>query len=121
MLNKRLKSFAYAWQGVIAMFRSEPNAIIHLVAAILTIVAGFWFNIETSEWCVVVLAIFSVLAAEAFNTSIEELTNLVSPETHPLAGKAKDLAAAGVLFTSIGTAIIGMIVFLPRIINLFGH
>ncbi|GAB4253324.1 MAG: diacylglycerol kinase [Saprospiraceae bacterium] len=121
MLNDRLKSFLYAWNGILAMFRAEPNAKIHLLAAIVAIGAGFWFDIERSEWCAVVLAIFCVFAAEAFNTSIEELTNLVSPEPHPLAGKAKDLAAAGVLFTAIGAFIVGFIIFLPRILSLYGQ
>ncbi len=101
------------------MFRAEPNAKIHLLAAILVIAAGFWLGLEKVEWCLVVMAIFGVFAAEAINTAIEELTNLVSPEPHPLAGKVKDLAAAGVLFTAIGAAITGFIVFLPKILNLF--
>lgn len=121
MLNERLRSFTFAWKGILTMFRAEPNAKIHLLAAILAIAAGFWFDIEKTEWCAVVLAIFGVFAAEAFNTAIEELTNLVSPDPHPLAGKAKDLAAAGVLCTAIGAAIVGFIVFLPRIVNLFGQ
>ena len=121
MLNERLRSFAFAWKGILTLFRAEPNAKIHLLAAIMAIAAGFWFDIEKGEWCAVVLSIFGVLAAEAFNTAIEELTNLVSPGPHPLAGKAKDLAAAGVLFIAFGAAIVGVIVFLPRVVNLFSH
>ncbi len=121
MLNERLRSFAFAWKGILTMFRAEPNAKIHLLAAMLAIAAGCWFDIEKAEWCLVVLAIAGVFTAEAFNTSIEELTNLVSPEPHPLAGKAKDLAAAGVLFAAFGAAIVGVIVFLPRIVDLISQ
>lgn len=118
MLIDRLRSFTFAWQGVLAMFKAEPNAKIHLFAAVLATFAGFWLEIEKPEWCAIVLAIFSVFAAEAFNTSIEVLTNLVSPGPNPMAGKVKDLAAAGVLFTSIGAALVGLIVFLPKVISL---
>jgi diacylglycerol kinase len=67
------------------------------------------------EWCALVSAIALVWAAEALNTAVELLTDLVQPERHPLAGRAKDAAAAGVLLASIGAAVIGALVFLPRL------
>ena len=116
MFRKRINSFKFAFQGVFELFRSQPNARIHLFAAVLVILAGFYFQINSTEWCLIVLAIFLVLAAEAFNTALEYLTDLVSPDYHPLAGKTKDVAAAGVLLTAIGAAIIGLLIFLPKII-----
>lgn len=119
MLRSRINSFRYAFAGITELFRSQPNAKIHIVAAVLVIGFGFYFNISTTEWCLIIFSIFGVLAAEAFNTSIEYLTDLVSPDFHPLAGKTKDVAAAAVLLTAIGAAIIGGIIFLPKLITMF--
>lgn len=118
MLEKRLNSFRYAFNGFKELVRSQANAKIHLVFAVCVIAAGFYFQLKSWEWCVVVFAICLVLSAEAFNTSLENLTDLVSPGTHPLAGKAKDLAAAAVLLTATGAAIAGVIIFLPRLLSL---
>lgn len=120
MLKKRLNSFRYAGAGIAALFRSEPNAKIHLVLTIASVAAGFFFHLTTTEWCVIILAISLVLSAEAFNTAIEQLTDLVSPDFHPLAGKVKDLAAGAVLITAIGAAVTGLIVFLPKLLHFAG-
>ena len=119
MLRKRLKSFKYAFEGIADLIISEPNAKIHLLAAIVAVSMGFYFKITIYEWCFVVFAIAFVLSAEAFNTAIEYLTNLVSPEFHPLAKKTKDVAAGAVLLAALGSAIIGLIIFLPKLYKLF--
>lgn len=116
MLKKRLASFGYAIKGVSWLVRSQPNAKIHLGAALVVSLAGWYFGLSITEWCLVVLAIFSVLSAEAFNTALEDLTDLVSPGQHPLAGRAKDLAAGAVLLTAIGAALVGILIFLPKIL-----
>ena len=115
MLKKRLNSFRYAFAGIASLLGSQPNARIHLLATAFAIAAGFYFGLSKTEWCLVVLAITSVFAAEAFNTALEHLTDLVSPDYHPLAGKAKDVAAGAVLFAAIGAASVGVLVFLPKI------
>ncbi len=120
MLKKRLDSFKYAFAGIRGLFKTEPNAIIHLIAAISAITLGFYFSISITEWCFVIFAIVLVFSAEAFNTAIEHLTNLVSPDYNKLAGKTKAAAAAAVLFAAIGSAIVGIIIFLPKILQLFG-
>ena len=119
MLKQRLDSFKFAFKGMRNLFKTEPNAVIHLIAAILAIGLGFFFSISTTEWCFVIFAIALVFCAEAFNTSIEHLTNLVSPDYNELAGKTKDAAAAAVLFVAIGAALVGIIIFLPKIMNYF--
>lgn len=116
MLKKRIDSFGFAFKGIFDLFRSQPNAKIHLLAAFCVVVAGFYFQISTTEWCLCILSIFGVPAAEAFNTAIEYLTDLVSPDYHVLAGKAKDAAAGAVLLTAIGAALIGILIFLPKIL-----
>ncbi len=74
-----------------------------------------WLSISTQEWLILVLTFGMVLMAEAFNTALEFLTDLVSPEPHPLAGKAKDVAAGAVLITAVMAVVVGMIIFLPKI------
>ena len=81
--------------------------------------AGVWWRIERWEWVAVAFAVTAVLAAEAFNTAVETLADAVKPERHPLVGRAKDLAAAGVLLTAGGAAAVGLIVFGPRVWALF--
>jgi len=93
---------------------------IHVVIGILTIGVGWFFSISTTEWCLVTLSIALVMSAEGFNTAVEHLTDLASPNYHPLAGKAKDVAAGAVLLAAIGAAIVGLFIFLPYVITYFG-
>ncbi len=117
MLNKRLDSFRFALKGIALLFRSQINARIHLAATLLVAGAGLFFRLSGLEWCVIALCIAMVLVAEAFNTALEQLTDLVSPGHHPLAGKAKDLAAGAVLLAALGAAAAGAIIFLPKILD----
>ena len=118
MLNKRLKSFQYAFSGIADLFRTQANARIHLLLSVIAIGLGFYFSLSLMEWIIITFCIGLVLTAEAFNTALEYLTDLVSPSHHPLAGKTKDLAAAAVLITAIMAAIIGILVFLPKFLAL---
>ena len=113
--QKRIDSFRYAFKGLADLFRHEPNARVHAVAGVCALSAGFYFQISRPEWTIIVLSIAIVLSLEAANTALERLTDLVSPEHHPLAGRAKDVAAAAVLIAATGAAIVGAIIFLPKI------
>lgn len=112
-MHSRLKSFRYAIRGIVVTIRTQPNAKIHLGVAMLVVASGIFFRISPVEWCLVVLCIGLVLAAEAVNTAVESTIDLVSPEIHPLAGRAKDTAAGAVLLTSIAAAVVGSIIFWP--------
>lgn len=101
--------------GLADLWRSQPNARIHAFAAVVVTLAGFFFKISALEWVAVVLCIAMVVAAEAMNTALEYLTDLVSPDFHPLAGKAKDASAAAVLVLAVGAAIVGGLIFFPKI------
>ena len=103
-LRARAGSFVYAFRGMRTLFRDEHNAWIHLVCAAGACAAGAWWRIERWEWALIAVAIGAVLAAEAFNTAVETLADAVIPERHPLVGRAKDLAAAGVLLAALGAA-----------------
>jgi len=116
--KKRYNSFKFALQGINSAVRSEPHMRLHVLSAIGVIVAGFLFQVTKLEWCLLAGSIGMVITAEIFNTSIETLTNLVSPERHPLAGKTKDLAAAAVLVSAITAAIVGLIIFMPYVLAL---
>ena len=117
-MNNRIKSFKYAIKGILNAFE-QPNMLIHLVIAFLVILAGLALNISHSDWNSIMLAIGFVLTAESFNTAIEKLTDLVSPQHNLLAGQVKDIAAGAVLISAVTASIIGLFVFIPEIISLF--
>ena len=98
------------------MLATEHNAWVHAGATIAALILGFLLGLAPLEWCVVVLAIVMVWTAEALNTALEALSNVASPEFHPLIERAKDIAAGAVLVSAVGAAVIGVILFLPRIL-----
>jgi diacylglycerol kinase len=118
-IGDRLKSFRFAFNGIRILFINEHNAWIHLAAALLVIIAGFILKISISEWVAVFVAIGLVLTSEAINTSIEKLSDYVSHEKQNSIKEVKDLAAAGVLISSLTALLIGLLVFLPKILMLF--
>ncbi len=117
-LKDRLHSFKYAFQGIRLCLFNEHNAWIHCSLASLVIIAGSFFPLTSIEWCILILCIGIVIAAEITNTAIEYIVNFISPELHPIAGKIKDLAAGAVLVTAITSAIVGLIIFGPHFLNL---
>lgn len=119
--KKRLtNSFKYAFEGVVQAYIGEQNLKIHSVIACLVIIFGFILKISYTEWLICLVLIGLVLMAEFFNTSIEYLVDLVSPDIHPLAKATKDTASAGVLMIAIISAIIGLTIFVPKLINFIG-
>lgn len=118
-IRARIRSFSYSWKGIKIFFRSEHNSWIHVVAAAAAIALGFIFDIKRWEWAMVALAIGLVFITECINTSIEFLTDLVSPGFNEKAGKVKDLASAAVLIAAIVAVFIGLIVFFPYVLALF--
>jgi diacylglycerol kinase (ATP) len=107
----RAQSFAHDGRGILLLCLTQWNFRIHIVAALVAVMMGFYFQITAMEWLILVAAIALVLCAEAVNTAIERAVDLLEPELHPLARDAKDLAAAAVLIASICAAIIGAILF----------
>lgn len=115
--KKRAASFSYAFEGIATLVREEHNSRIHMIAMAAAIALGFLLHISAGEWCMIALCCGSVLTAEAMNSAIEALADLVSPGRHPLVKKAKDVAAAGVLITAIAAAACGLIIFIPKIVG----
>jgi undecaprenol kinase len=110
-----IKSFSYAFRGIYEILRSEPNSRIHLIATVCALAAGILLRISRSEWCIIVIVIALVWAAEAFNTAIEKLTDHLFPEYNNTARLAKDVAAGAVLVCAITALICGLIIFLPKL------
>jgi diacylglycerol kinase (ATP) len=117
--TKFFASFSYAFKGLYLLFTSQRNAKIHAIAALLVIILGFLFQIVWYEWALLIFAIGLVLSAEAINTAIEYLTDLVSPQQNEQAGKVKDLAAGAVLLTAITAFIIALLVFVPKLVRIW--
>ena len=113
-----IRSFGFAFAGVGAMLRTQRNAQIHTAAMIVVVAAGWFFGVTAGEWIALILATALVLALEALNTALEAVVDLVSPQPHPLAKKAKDVAAGAVLIGAIGAALVGCIIFLPKLLAL---
>ena len=104
----------YALRGM-RFFFEERNAWFLLGGTVAVVAAGLWFSIERWEWCAVIAVAALLWMAEAMNSALERLTDLVSPGFHPLAGKAKDLAAASVMLALVAAVSTGLIVFVPRL------
>ncbi len=113
-----LKSFGYAFAGIKAAIMTERNMRIHLVISIFVILAGAWLPLSTIEWIFVLIAIGGMLALELINSAIERIVDLVTADYHLLAKAAKDMAAGAVLVYAIMCVIIGLIIFLPKILSI---
>lgn len=118
-IKKSLKSFRYAFTGVFMLVKGGNNMMIHLLTAFLVIILSFILQLSYYEWCLIVFCIGFVIAAEGFNTAIEKLVDKISPERNEVAGLVKDISAGAVLIAAITAAIIGIIVFTPKIIHFF--
>ena len=118
-LRKRLRSFKYAFNGLWLILEEEHNSRIHCVAAILAIGLGLFLKINQMEWFVIIVSIGFVFAMELVNSSIENLSDLVTKEKNDLVRKAKDQGAAAVLVASFVSLIIGTWIFLPKILLVF--
>lgn len=117
-IAKRLKSFTYAFNGLRVLFKEEHNSRIHLFATICVVVAGILLKLSVLEWVAVAFAVGLVFSGEIFNSAIEDLSDVVCPEQDERIKKVKDLSAAAVLVNAITAAVVGLLVFLPKLIAL---
>lgn len=118
-MGRFVKSFANALQGIAYLFKSQFNARVQIIIAVFVIIAGFFFGINKFEWISILLCLAMVLSLEGINTSLETLLNKVHPGFDTEIGKSKDVAAGAVLIASFVAAIIGIIIFAPRLWDLF--
>ena len=118
MKNKKLiNSFKYAFKGLGSAVKSERNMKIHFTMMMLVIIAGIFFNIAIWEWIACFILFGLVIGMECVNTAIEIIVDMVSPKYNEAAGRAKDIAAGGVLACAIGAAVAGIFIFLPKVLE----
>jgi diacylglycerol kinase len=115
-----LRAFGYAFRGLGWLIRTQRNARIHFVIALVVIILGLWLGLSGPEWAVLALTIGVVLAGEAFNTALEAIVDLISPQWHALARTAKDVAASGVLLLALAACAVGVALFAGRLLARLG-
>ena len=118
-LKKFLNSFTYPVKGLKYAYRNEQNLAVDVGIGILVLIFGFIFRLTPGEWAVLVITIGLVIGMELVNTAIEATVDLVTEEYHPIAKVAKDTSAAAVFIIAIAAAVVGLIIFLPKVIALF--
>ena len=117
----RLASFRFAFEGIVHVLRTQPNARIQAAISIAVILAGLWLGLDRIEWSILVVTMAVVWVAEFVNTAIEAAVDLATEERHPLAKAAKDAAAGGVLAAAILAVIVGLLILGPPLwTRLFG-
>jgi len=114
-LINRIKGMGYALKGAWYLIKNEASVQVQVSIAIIVTIAGFYFQISSTEWMIQVLTIAVVLSAEGLNSAIEEIADFIHPNQHPKIGYLKDIAAGAVFFTAIAALIIACIIYLPKI------
>ena len=117
-VSKRVRSFKYAFNGLKIMLKEEHNSRIHLVAAIFALALGGFLKLSPTEWVLLCMVIGAVFMAELFNSALENLADIISPDKNEKIGKAKDLAAAAVLVSALVSIAMACFIFLPKILML---
>ncbi|MDD6272888.1 MAG: diacylglycerol kinase family protein [bacterium] len=117
-IKKFLISFTYPIKGLRYAYNNEQNLAFDVGMALVVCILGFLFHINKYEWSILVLTIGLVISCELINTAIEAVVDLITEEYHPLAKVAKDTSAAAVFIFAIVAVIVGLIIFLPKLISL---
>lgn len=113
-VSRFLRSFKYATEGILEALKREQNIRFHFRAAVVVMIASAWTGLSLTEWMIVIFLIGGMISAELFNSAIERTVDLSTAELHPLAKQAKDMAAGAVLVFACVSAIIGLLIFLPK-------
>lgn len=118
-VKKLGNSFKYAFNGFRCAFKSEQNLVIHVFISIIVIIVGFILKISLTEWCICLSLFALVIGAELINTALEKTVDLLEPHYNESAKIVKDTSAAFVLVFAILSVIIGLIIFLPKIVDVW--
>lgn len=118
-IGKRLHAFVYAFRGAYLLLKTEASIQAQTFIALLTIIAGWYFNINAMEWMFQILAIGMILAAEGMNTAVEKICDFIHPDHHERIGFIKDVAAGAVFFIALAAVAIGLFIYIPKILLLF--
>ncbi|MFZ3588194.1 diacylglycerol kinase family protein [Bacillus sp. DJP31] len=118
-MTRLLRSFGYAWEGILHAYSTEQNIRIHTLIGILVCIVAFFLDVTSTEWMIIFILIAGMISLELLNTAIERTIDLVTKkEYHPLAKQAKDLSAAAVFIFAIVSVMIGLIIFMNKIVRL---
>ena len=115
--KKLINSFKYAFKGIVTSFKTERNMKIHILVMMLVIITGIIFKVSTLDWIILVIMFALVISAELFNTALETIVDMITMEKNEKAKIAKDVAAGAVLVLAIGSIIVGLIIFIPKILD----
>ena len=118
LLQNRIKGVKVALKGALLLLRTEASIKVQFGVAVIMTIAGFVFNISTTEWMIQIFAIGLVMGIEGMNTAVEKLADFVHPEQHEKIGFLKDVSAGAVMIVSIAAVIVGLIIYLPKFIAL---
>jgi diacylglycerol kinase len=119
-MKKFTKSVGFAWEGVLALYRSERNARIHTGIMVVVFALAGWLGISKTEWCLLILMFGMVLSMEAANTGLEKICNMKTREFDPRIKEIKDIGAGAVLLAGLAAIAVGMMILVPRLIETFG-
>ncbi|NND16247.1 MAG: diacylglycerol kinase family protein [Eudoraea sp.] len=114
--KNRVRGTKIAFRGAYLLVRTEASIKIQIFIALIVTAAGFYYDISAMEWIVQVLAIALVLGIEGLNTAIEKLSDYVQPEHDIRIGFIKDISAGAVMWVSVGASIVGLIIYIPKIL-----
>lgn len=117
LLTNRLKSVGYAFKGAYLLITTEASLKIQFAIGIIMTIAGFYYDLSSTEWIIQILVIALIMAIEGLNTAIEEVADFIHPEHHPKIGLIKDLAAGAVFIFAIAAVIVGCIIYIPKILQ----
>ncbi|WP_367208990.1 diacylglycerol kinase family protein [Sphingobacterium sp. R2] len=115
--SARLKSFRYAFNGLKTAWQEEHNFRVHSVAAVIVLIFSIILNIAVNEWIAVLFSIGFVFVCELFNTAMENIADFTCNEENPTIKKIKDVAAAAVMISSITALLVGLLIFIPKLIS----
>jgi len=117
-IQGRMKGAKYACKGTLILLRTEASIQVQFTIAILLTIAGFYFEISSTEWMFQILSIGLIISIEGLNTAVEEVADFIHPEFHNKIGLIKDIAAGAVFISAIASTIVGLIIYIPKIIAL---
>lgn len=115
----RLKSLRFAFKGMLTLVRSEHSIMVQLAIGVLVSILGFLLDISPTEWMLQTICVGMVLSAEGLNTAVEKLCDFVHPGPDPKIGRIKDIAAGGVGFAAVLAIVVGLMIYAPKVANLF--
>ncbi|WP_224491151.1 diacylglycerol kinase [Robertkochia flava] len=114
-VRKRIRSIGYASKGAYLLLKSEPSIQVQAGIAVIMTILGFLFELNTTEWCLQILSITTVMTAEGLNTAVEKTADFIHPGKHRKIGFIKDIAAGAVFITAFGAVLVGLLIYIPKI------